>query len=232
VQIIVGKHANGAEDGGGEPDDELHLDDERVGDGAGAGARGVARLAELHDGEHEAVERGGAERHGEPGAVLRPGHARGAVPAGVHPEHGGADGEQRHGVHRERREPLPHQQQREGCREGELRGDEDGGRGHRQVGKAVGVQEVVDARHESDGRGRRQEAGRHEEERRAGGRLIRRRVGVGVGVVAIALAATGEEGDAERHEQEREAGGLEESREPLAGAAVEEVGAEEQRAAR
>jgi len=221
VEIIVHKHADGGEDGGGEPDDELHLDDERVGDGRRAGARRVARLAELHDGEHEAEQRGGAERHGEPGAVLRPRHPRGPVPARVHPEHRGADAEQRHGVHRERREPLAHEQQREGGREGQLRGDEDGGRGDRQVGEAVGVEEVVEAGHEADARGRRQEAGRHEEERRAAGRLRGRLLAA----AAPAPAAPGE-GRAERHEQDREAGRLEEGREPLAGAAVEEIGTE------
>lgn len=119
AEIVIDEHADGAEGSGREPDDNLHLHDERIRDGA-IGARRMPHLAELHDGQHEPVQRRGAERHGEPGAVLRPGHPRGAVPSGVHPQHGGTDAEQHHGVHGEGREPLEHEQEREAGREGEL----------------------------------------------------------------------------------------------------------------
>jgi hypothetical protein len=225
VEIVVHEHSDGAEARGGESDDELHLHDERVVDGARAGARGVARLAELHGGQHESEQRGGAQRHGEPGSVLRPRHPRGAVPAGVHPEHGGADAEQHQRVHGEGREPLPHEEQREAGREGQLRGDEDGGGGHGQVGQAVGVEQVIEAHQDADHHGLRQEPRRHEEEERVGAGLCGRRRAVD----DDAAAAT-TEGEVERDEQERGAGGLEEAGEPLAVAAVEEVGAEEERA--
>ena len=224
MEIVVDEHADGAEGRGDEADDELHLHDERVRDGAARG--GVVRLAELHDGEHEPVQRRGGERHGEPGAVLRARHPRRPVPAGVHPQHRRADAEQHDGVHRERREPLAHEQQRERRREGQLRGDEDGGGGHREVGQAVGVEEVVDAGHEPDDGGRHQEAWRHEEQRRG------RRASASAVVLNLAPAAAWGVREAERREQQRPAGGLEKAGEPLAVAAAEEVGAEEERPAR
>lgn len=216
MKIFVDDHANGAEGRGAEPDDELDLDDERVGDGA---ARRVACLAELHGGQQEPVERGGAQHHAEPGAVLRRRHPRGPVPSGVHPQHGRADREQHHGVHRGGREPLPHEQQREGGREHQLRGEKDRGGGHWQIGLPVRVEEVVDAGHDADGRRRGQESRRHEEELAAAAMILE-------------VAAAAGEGGAERDEEQRPAGGLEQAGEPLAGAAVDEVCAEEQRAAR
>ena len=213
LEVLVDDHADGAERGGEEAHDQLHLHHQRVRDGAPAG-RDVL-VGELNERQDEPVQRGGADDKEEAHPVLPIGHPSGAVLGHVQAQHDGADREQRHGVQRRRGEPLPHDEAREEDGERELRGDEDGGGGHRQVGEAVGVDEVVGAGEDAEHHARQQHAPRREEQRRA----------------AVARAAA-EVGRRHGHQQQRPPGGLEPRREPLPMAALAEVEAADERPAR
>ena len=215
LEVLVDGHADGAERGGEEPHHQLHLHHQRVRDRAAAACCRRAPVRELDQRQDEAVERRGAERQREAQQVLGSGDAPGAVGRDVQAQHGGAHGQQRDGVHRGGRQPLPHDEEREEHREGELRRDEDRGGGDGEVPEAVGVDVVVGARGDAEARGGQQHARRREQD----------------GDGAAPLVAGAARGVGSRHGDQKEwpADGLEARGQPLPLAALVVVEADEER---
>jgi hypothetical protein len=211
LEVLVDDHADGAERGGDEPHHQLQLHHQRVRHGASA-PRG-ALVGELDQRQEQPVQHRGAQGEREAQPVLAPGDARGAVGGDVQAQHDGAHRQQRHGVHRRHRQPLPHDQEREQHREGQLRGDEDRGGGDGQELEAPGVEQVVHARDEPEPRGGQQYARLGLGEQRRGAPVARSAADVG-----------------SRHwrEQQRPPTGLQPSGEPLPVAALAEVEAAEE----